>query len=236
MANKISTARALSIVSLATIYFYTLLFTLLPFLKTNFDINPALYWFITGYFLFVPLFLYAIIMVRSEGNNSIKQIMRSLNILPFSRKDLAYAITGLLALYILTGSIFFISSLLDKYFGIAPLSTTPWFMEIRPFQGTDKLLILIWLPMFFFNIIGEELLWRGYVQKRLQVKYSWPFCSLLWLMFHVPFGLDLLIILLPAILIIPYSYHKTQNTSVGIFIHGMYNGPVFAAIALGGIA
>jgi hypothetical protein len=39
-----------------TIYFYVLLYTFLPFVKLHTKFNPAVYWFLTGYALFVPLF------------------------------------------------------------------------------------------------------------------------------------------------------------------------------------
>ncbi len=42
-----------------------------------------------------------------------------------------------------------------------------------------------------------------------------------------------MIMLIPVILIIPYVYPKTGNTSTGIFIHGIYNGPIFVMVALG---
>ena len=113
------------------------------------------------------------------------------------------------------------------------LSTVPWFMEMKPFKGYEKLFLLIWLPMFFFNIVGEEILWRGYIQSRLQNKYSWIICSLLWMLFHLPFGLDLMIILIPVIIILPFIFYKTHNTLTGIFIHGIYNGPIFIAVATG---
>lgn len=106
---------------------------------------------------------------------------------------------------------------------------------MNPFQGTEKLLLLVWLPMFFFNIAGEEILWRGYIQTRLKGKYNWLLCSLLWLLFHLPFGLDLMIVLVPVVILIPYAFYKTQNTLVGIFIHGIFNGPMFIAVALGWI-
>jgi membrane protease YdiL (CAAX protease family) len=172
-------------------------------------------------------------MVKYEGNKGIKQILLALNIKPFTKKDWAYSVIGLLLVFIFTGFIFGISFLLNKNFGIRLLSTTPWFMEMHPFQGIEKLLLLIWLPMFFFNIVSEELLWRGYIQTRLQGKHSWLLCSLLWLLFHLPFGIDLMIMLVPVIIIIPYAFYKTKNTFVGIFIHGIYNGPIFVAIALG---
>lgn len=231
--KRITPIKATLIFIVSTAYFFLLLFTLLPFLKSNLSINPALYWFITGYFIFIPLFVYALMMVKYEGNKGIKQILLSLNIKPFTKKDWSYSVVGLLLVFIFTGLVFGISFLLNKYFSIRLLTTTPWFMEMHPFQGIEKLLLLIWLPMFFFNIVGEEFLWRGYIQNRLQGKYSWLLCSLLWLLFHLPFGIDLMIMLVPVIIIIPYAFYKTQNTLVGIFIHGIYNGPLFVAVASG---
>ncbi len=232
---RISPFKAAFIFTAATAYFYLLLFTLRPFLKSAFTMNPALCWFITGYFLFIPLFALALVLAGAEGNRKMKPIMAALNLRPFSKKDRLYSVTGLLLVLVFTALIFGVSSILNKRCGIRPLDTTPWFMEMRPFRGAEKLLLLVWLPMFFFNISCEELLWRGYIQKRLRGRYSWLLCSLLWLLFHLPFGLDLMIMLVPAILIIPYAFHRTRNTLVGIFIHGVYNGPLLVAVAMGWI-
>ena len=231
--NRISVMKGMYIFMAFTVYFFLLLLTALPFLKYNFSINPALYWFITGYFLFVPLFVCAIVMAKLEGSSAPKEIMKALCVKPFSKKDWAYSIAGLLLVFVFTGMIFGASALLNNHFGLRPLSTTPWFMEFKPFQGTEKLLLLVWLPMFFFNIVGEELLWRGYIQARLSGNYSWALCSLLWLVFHLPFGPDLMIMVVPAIIIIPYVFHRTRNSLTGIFIHGLYNGPVFVLLSLG---
>lgn len=231
--KTVTPIKAMVIFVIFTAYFFLLLFTLLPFLKLNYSINPALYWFITGYFLFIPLFTFALLMVKFEGNNGIEQMISALNIKPFSKKDLKYSIVGLLLAFVFTGLVFGISFLLNEYMGIRPLTTTPWFMEMHPFKGYERLLLLIWFPMFFFNIVGEEILWRGYIQTRLHAKYSWLLCSFLWLMFHLPFGSDLMIMLIPIIIIIPYVFNKTQNTLTGVFIHGIYNGPLFILVALG---
>ena len=233
--NIITPLKATLIFFISTLYFILLLLLLLPLLKSHLSVNPALFWFITGYCLFTPLLAYALITARQEGNKGIKQILLSLNIKTLTKTDLKYSVIGLFVVFISTGFIFGISILLNKYFKFRPLTTTPWFMEIHTFQGSDIFLLLIWLPMFFLNIFGEELLWRGYIQSRLQGKYSWLLCSVLWLLFHLPFGMDLMIMLLPVIIIIPYAFYKTQNTLVGVFIHGIYNGPIFVAVALGWI-
>ena len=232
--QKITFLKATIIFLIATGYFFFLLFTLLPFLKSNFLFNPSLYWFSTGYFLFVPLFLYSIFMVRREGNKSMQELMHSLNINRLSYKDTYYTIIGIMFIFLFTGIIFECSLLLNKYFGIRLLNTTPWFMEeMRPFQGLEKLLLLVWFPMFFFNIVGEEILWRGYIQNRMEGNYAWLLCSFLWLVFHIPFGSDIIIFALPALFIIPYIFHKQSNTLITILIHGVYNGPLFILIALG---
>lgn len=233
MEKKVSPITAFLIFAAATAYFYLLLFTLAPYIRRSFDLNPAVYWFITGYFLFVPLFAAATGLARAEGNGTAARILSALNVRPFTRRDWAYALIGLALTFLCTGIIFAAWSVLQNYCDVGPLQTTPWFMEMRPFRGGERLLLLAWLPMFFFNIVGEELLWRGYIQKRLPGRFSWLLCSLLWLMFHLPFGIDLLLLLVPVIIIIPCAFHKTRNTSVGIFIHAIYNGPVFIAIALG---
>ncbi len=216
-----------------TAYFYLLLFTLRPFLSEHFALNPALYWFITGYFLFIPLLLSAVWGAFAEGNRNLATILTALHVRPLTKKEWRYALGGLLLTLALSGLIFAAAFLLNRNFGVPMLSTTPWFMEMRPFRGSEKLLLLAWLPMFFFNIAGEELLWRGYLQSRLHGRGAWLLCSALWLVFHLPFGSGLMILLVPVIVIIPYCFHRTGNTLVGVFIHGMFNGPMFVAIALG---
>jgi len=218
--------KAIFIFGIFTVYFYILLFTLLPFIETLFVVNGAVYWFVVGYCLFIPIFISAVLLVRKEGNRGFNEILSALGVRKLSKRDWKYAIAGLGLAFLGTGVVFGGAAI----FGME-LETTPWFMEMSSFVGIEQLLLLVWLPMFFFNIVGEELLWRGYVQNRMRSK--WLLCSLLWLGFHLPFGLDLMIMLIPVIIIIPYCFYKTQNTLVGIFIHGVFNGPVFIAIALG---
>ncbi|OGD28984.1 MAG: hypothetical protein A2V57_04680 [Candidatus Aminicenantes bacterium RBG_19FT_COMBO_65_30] len=37
---------------------------------------------------------------------------------------------------------------------------------------------------------------------------------------------------MPIVLILPYAVHKTGNTTVGVLMHGLYNGSSFVLIAL----
>jgi membrane protease YdiL (CAAX protease family) len=216
-----------------TIYFYVLLYTFLPFVKLHTKFNPAVYWFITGYALFVPLFAFSIILVRREGSTTIARILEALYLRRLTASEIKYSFIGLAVVIATTAAIFSGFMLLNRLWDVRMPDTTPWFMEMRPFQGAERWLLLMWLPMFFFNIVGEELLWRGYIQARLAHKQAWVLCSALWLLFHLAFGLDLLIVLLPVIIVIPYVFAKTGNTGTGILIHGLFNGPMFVAVALG---
>ena len=173
-------------------------------------------------------------MIRKEGNRTISELFQALNLKRLTKNDWLYVITGTFLIFIFTGIIYAISVFLNKHYGIGLLHTTPWFMdELRPYEGIEKLLLFVWLPMFFFNIVGEEILWRGYIQNRMTGKYAWIICSFLWSVFHLPFGIDLIIMAMPALLIIPYIFYKRDNTSISIWIHGLYNGPIFILISLG---
>ncbi len=212
-----------------TFYFYLLLFTLFKFVKSSFAFNPAVYWFITGYFLFIPMFILVYLKIKPRN---FKDFLCRANLNLFNKKDWLYAILGLISTFIFSGMIFFVVNLILTTLNLKPLETNPWFFSMKPFIGVEKFLLLLWFPMFFFNIVGEELLWRAYIQKNSKPRYWW-INSLLWLMFHLPFGFDLMIMLIPIMIIIPYLYYKTSNTLIGIFIHGMYNGPIFIMISLG---
>jgi membrane protease YdiL (CAAX protease family) len=231
--RKLNLSSAFLIFALATGYFFLLLYTLYPFLKTHWTLNGATYWFVTGYFLFIPLFVTAILGVFVERHSRRDTIASGLHVRRLTRTDWHWAVGSLFGLLLLTGVVFGLAHAIHAVFGTRLLNTTPWFMHMEPFKGTDRWLLLLWFPMFFFNIVREEILWRGYLQSRLDIRFGWIACALFWLGFHVPFGLDLLLILLPTMFVIPFAFHKTRNTLVTILIHGMFNGPMFVAVALG---
>jgi len=77
MKANISPVKAALVFFVFTLYFYLLLFTLVPWLQSNYTLNPALYWFITGYFLFMPIFLVAVLMSAREGGKSLREILDS---------------------------------------------------------------------------------------------------------------------------------------------------------------
>ena len=94
------------------------------------------------------------------------------------------------------------------------------------------------LPYWLLNIGGEEFFWRGVLLPRQEKTFedkTWILPGTGWTIFHLAFGWQLLIMLLPLLYIEPYVVQMTQNTWTGVFLHGAINSPSFIAIALGGI-
>lgn len=219
------------------VYFWLLTKYLTPYLDHTVGMHAAMSWFITGSLTFIPIFLAASLFSWKEGNaGSFKALLARLRLKKFSKRDWIWAIGGLMAILVFTGLIFGISFFLSTKMGFPVLKTTPGFMEFEPFKSSERWMLVVWLGMFFFNIVGEEIFWRGYILPRQELahgKYAWFVNSILWGVFHISFGRDLLIILIPTLLILPYAVYRTKNTAVGIFIHGVFNGPMFILVSLG---
>lgn len=97
-------------------------------------------------------------------------------------------------------------------------------------------LIALYGASLFANIIGEELLWRGYLlprQERVFGRWAWLVNGLLWVfVFHLMMRW-MWVTLLPTGLIAPFVAQHTQNTWTAIAIHGMGNAIFLGLLALG---
>ncbi len=86
--------------------------------------------------------------------------------------------------------------------------------------------IILYFIMLSFNIVGEELWWRGYLLPRQEVRYgrfAWVWHGLLWTAFHVFKWWDL-IGLLPVCLAIAYVSQRTKNNWPAFLAHFLFNG------------
>lgn len=98
--------------------------------------------------------------------------------------------------------------------------------------------IIIYFIMLFFNIAGEELLWRGYILPRQELafgKKAWVIQGLLWTMFHSFKWWDM-ISLLPVCLLISFVAQKRKSIWPGFIAHYIVNGMgfiMFLAAVLG---
>lgn len=88
-----------------------------------------------------------------------------------------------------------------------------------------------WVPMVFVpcllaNILGEELLWRGYMLPRQELafgKWAWLVNGAFWLVLFHAFMPWIFISVLPTMTLVPYLTQRLQSTWCGIVIHGTGN-------------
>lgn len=205
----------------------------IPFLSEITGLEPILFWFICGGFgVFIPLIIAGAIMLRKEGCKFTKDtFVERLRFKPMTCRDWSYSLIVLVVIGLLTGGIMVTMQTL-----IPDFSHTPSFMSLEPLSSGRYWLLLVWLPYWLLNIGGEEFFWRGVLLPRQEIAFgnkAWVLHGTCWAIFHLAFGWQLLMMLLPLLYIESYVVQKTQNTWTGVFLHGVINGPSFIAIALG---
>jgi membrane protease YdiL (CAAX protease family) len=112
----------------------------------------------------------------------------------------------------------------------------PSFMTFEPLSDGRYWILFAWLPFWVFNIMGEEILWRGVLLPRQEIvfgKSTWIFHGFFWMIFHIAFGLHLVLSLIPIFFIQSYIVQKRKNSWIGVLIHAGLNGPGFIAVAFG---
>ncbi len=208
----------------------------IPFLYQSYGVAPLIGWWLASGIIVFALFVGAILAARHRTQaKSFHETLSALNIRSISKTDALWAFGGLIAVVVLTG---IVVTLFDNLFSLNLLSQDSYssFLRMEKLKPNEYWLFLAWLPYFFFNIVGEELMWRGYLLPRQSAtlgRYAWVFNGILWAIFHVGIGWRIAIVLLPIEFVVPYVVQKRQNTWLGIIIHGLYNGSGFVMVALG---
>lgn len=214
--------KSIVIYSLFTIIFTCSLYFLIPVLKF-FNFNQFEAYLLSAGFILFLLFVSAFLLSYLEFKHfSLKLIFQRLRLNKLSSKDILISISGILIILLLDGIIFGIDYLILKFTKYnLQLSNLPSFTGINLSLKGEYRIIIFYFIYLFFNIFGEELLWRGYLlsmQESIFSKYAWIFNSLFWLIFHSIFGVSI-IMMLPLLFILPYLVQKQKNTWVGIIIH-----------------
>lgn len=205
----------------------------IPFLSEVTGLESIIFWFICGGLgVFTPLIIAGVMMLRKEGSKFTKEtFVERLRFRPMTRRDWRYSLLALVVIGLLTSGIMIAMQVLFSDF-----NHTPSFMTLDPLSPGRYWLLLAWLPYWLLNIGGEEFFWRGVLLPRQEKTFedkTWILHGTGWAIFHIAFGWQLLVMLLPLLYIEPYVVQKTQNTWTGVFLHGVINGPSFIAIALG---
>lgn len=218
----------------AAILLYLASHFLIPFLASVTGQEMILFWFIVaGLIVFTPLILLAFHMLRNEGyrifdNDTWRVRMRFRKL---TRRDMIWSFSGLVLTGLCSALILEGVTLIWGEFDHSPV-----FMSFEPLTKGRYWLLLVWLPYWVLNIMGEEIIWRGVILPRQELsfgRYAWLIHGLGWSLFHFAFGWQLVLSLLPLMFFQSYIVQRTGNSWVGVIMHGGLNGPAFIAIALG---
>jgi membrane protease YdiL (CAAX protease family) len=217
----------------AAILMYCMTKYLIPFLSRVTGQETILFWFIVaGLGIFTPLIITGILILKAEGYELSKSTWTErLRFRKITKTDMIWSIVGLVLVGVLSGII-----LKGLEFIIGKFDHSPAFMSFEPLTKGRYWLLLIWAPYWILNILGEEFLWRGVMLPRQEVafgKHAWLIHGFGWGLFHIAFGWQLLITLIPLIFIQPYIVQRTKNSWIGVIMHGGLNGPSFIAICFG---
>lgn len=205
----------------------------IPFMSSVTGQETVLFWFIiAGLGVFLPLIITGYFILKSEGCLLSKETLRDrLRFKKVTKSDLWWSFGGLLLVLLISGALMKLMVLL-----LGEFDHTPAFMAFEPLSTGRYWLLAVWLPYWILNILGEEFLWRGVMLPRQEVafgKYTWVLHGFGWGIFHVAFGWQLLITLMPLMFIQSYIVQKTKNSWTGVIMHGVINGPSFIAISFG---
>lgn len=206
---------------------------LIPYLSRTTGQETILFWFVVaGLGAFTPLIIAGILILNTEGYRISKSTWSDrLRFRKITKKDILWAFAGLVIVGILSGIMMKLLELI-----IGKFDHSPTFMSFDPLTEGRYWLLLVWFPYWILNIMGEEFFWRGVMLPRQEIafgKYTWVIHGFGWGLFHVAFGWQLLITLIPLIFIQSFIVQKTKNSWVGVIMHGGLNGPSFIAICFG---
>ncbi len=123
----------------------------------------------------------------------------------------------------------------DPYETISLATANATFMGV-PLEPANWWLIPFWLIWVIGGVVGEELVWRGYLLPRQEVtygKWAWLVNGLLW---NFPFHwytLSNCLADLPLYLILPFIVQRLKNTWFAIIVHAMLVALAYAIIIPG---
>ena len=206
---------------------------LIPYLSQTTGQETVLFWFIVGAIgIFAPLIITGILIIKAEGYKISKATwIERLRFRMLTKKDLIWCVVGLILVGLISVLIMKALELI-----IGKFDHSPAFMSFEPLAKGRYWLLMVWFPYWILNILGEEFLWRGVMLPRQEIafgKNAWVIHGFGWSLFHIAFGWQLLITLIPLIFIQSYIVQKTKNSWVGVIMHGGLNGPSFIAISFG---
>jgi len=140
----------------------------IPALREHLGGPDVLCWFVAGGSVFACLFVGAFIAFWTEkGRVSLHGLAQRYRFRKIHRFDLLWSVGVFLACSVLSAVILTFWTVASWSFGLVPEpDLSPPFVKMEPLTAETVWVLLAWLPLFFLNIAGEELWWRGFILPR----------------------------------------------------------------------
>jgi len=189
------------------------------------------YFLSVGLIVLVPMFVGALVLsAREIGSSRLRDLFERMRIHPIRGRDWLWTVVTFVLLSAASG---LVAKVLMPEWG---MDARPFFFRDMPLEPGQRWLIAVWPAFFFFNIFGEEFLWRGYIQPRQEMltgRWTWLVHGLLWAAWHLPMGLDLVVASLPIFFVLPAVVQLRRNTSIAIVVHAVFGAFGFLTLAFG---
>jgi membrane protease YdiL (CAAX protease family) len=206
---------------------------LIPVLVSVTGFESVFFWFlVAGLGIFLPLLIAAAILLKRERALFQPGFLRDrLRFKRMNKGDWLWSLGAIVVIGIISSGVM---KILETVAG--QIEYQPPFLAFEPLTPERYWLLAIWFPYWILNIMGEEIFWRGVMLPRQELAFgnwTWFYHGIGWGLFHIAFGWQLLVTLLPILFIQSYVVQRRKNTWTGVVIHGGINGPSFLAIAFG---
>jgi membrane protease YdiL (CAAX protease family) len=205
----------------------------IPFMSNQTGLEPVVFWFIVaGLGLFFPMLVVAFFTIKSEGLKlEIDSWRDRLRFRKMNKADWLWSLFSVISIGVLSLAII---KLLESILG--KVESHPPFMYFEPLTPGRYWILLLWIPYWILNMMGEEVLWRGVILPKQEIvfgKKSWLIQGIFWGVFHIAFGWQILLTLVPILFILPYVVQRRRNSWIGVVVHAVINAPSFLAISFG---
>jgi membrane protease YdiL (CAAX protease family) len=206
----------------------------IPYLDAGWSIPvEASYFLSVGLLVLAPMFFMALYLSGKDiGSFTLTDILARMRVKGLSGADWLWTIGAFVTLSFTS---FLIAKVVLPEFNI---DATPFFFRNMPLDSSHMWILYVWPLFFFFNIVGEEFLWRGYIQPRQELltkQWTWLVHGLLWAAWHIPMGFDLIMAATPIFFVLPAVVQVRRNTTIAIVVHGVFGAFGFLALALGAV-
>ena len=214
---------------------YIGLYVIIPVLLSK-EIPFLIGYFIFFYFPFVLLFFMAFVLYKKEGNNwNVQNFKSRLRLKPLKMIDWIWIFGIILSFCVFNVLLTPVANRVAQIPFFSPAEYFP--AEINPNKtfisgitwgyniSGQYWVIIVYFIGWFFNIFGEELLWRGIILPRQIEKYgskAWIYHGIIWGFWHFYWKWNFFT-LIPLTLLLSFAVYKRKNTWIGIISHGLLN-------------